>query len=84
MATRKIREVAPDTLIAVVTAHRDHEWISRAAQAGASAFIPKNGSLEEMLDVLRRVAAGRLIVAPSAYKGEPSLTPRPPTRQHRR
>jgi len=79
MATRRIREVAPDTLIAVVTAHRDHEWISRAAQAGASAFIPKNGSLEEMLDVLQRVALGRLIVAPSAYKGEPPLTPQPST-----
>ena len=79
MATRRIREVAPDTLIAVVTAHRDHEWISRAAQAGASAFIPKNGSLEEMLDVLQRVARGRLIVASSAYKGEPALTPQPST-----
>jgi len=79
IATRRIREVAPDTLIAVVTAHRDHEWISRAAQAGASAFIPKNGSLEEMLDVLRRVARGRLIVASSAYKGEPPSTPQPST-----
>ena len=79
IATRRIREVAPDTLIAVVTAHRDHEWISRAAQAGASAFIPKNGSLEEMLDVLRRVARGRLIVASSVYKGEPPSTPQPST-----
>ena len=41
MATRKIREVAPDTVIAVVTAYRDPAWISRAAQAGASAFIAK-------------------------------------------
>ena len=66
MATRRIREVAPNTLIAVVTAHRDQQWITRAAQAGASAFIPKTGSLLEMLDVLRRVHPGQLIVAPSA------------------
>jgi DNA-binding NarL/FixJ family response regulator len=78
MATRRIREVAPDTLIAVVTAHRDPHWITRAAQAGASAFIPKNGSLLEMLDVLRRVHLGQLIVAPSAYKSGPALTPQPP------
>jgi DNA-binding NarL/FixJ family response regulator len=77
MATRKIREVAPDTLIAVVTAHRDQQWIARAAQAGASAFIPKNGSLLEMLDVLRRVHHGQLVVAPSAYKGGPAVTPQP-------
>lgn len=79
VATRRIREAAPDTLIAIVTAHRDPQWISRAAQAGASAFIPKNGSLQEMLDVLRRVAHGQLIVASSAYKGDPPLTPPPAT-----
>jgi DNA-binding NarL/FixJ family response regulator len=31
MATRKIWKVASDTLIAVVAAHRDQEWIARAA-----------------------------------------------------
>jgi DNA-binding NarL/FixJ family response regulator len=77
MATRKIREVAPDTVIAVVTAYRDPAWISRAAQAGASAFIPKNGSLVEMIDVLRRVRQGQMLVAPSAFKGGASLTPQP-------
>src|SRR4051812_4461303 len=29
LATRRIREVAPDTLIAVVTAYRDQQWIAR-------------------------------------------------------
>jgi len=77
MATRKIREVAPDTVIAVVTAYRDPAWISRAAQAGASAFIPKNGSLVEMIDVLRRVRQGQMLVAPSAFKGGVSLAPQP-------
>jgi DNA-binding NarL/FixJ family response regulator len=66
-ATRRIREVAPDSVIAVVTAHRDPEWVVRATQAGASAFIPKNGSLAEMLDVLRRARKGGMLVAPSAF-----------------
>src|SRR5690242_18270211 len=51
-ATRRIREVAPKSVIAIVTAHRDPDWVVRSAQAGASAFIPKDGSLAEMLDVL--------------------------------
>jgi len=76
-AARRIREAAPETLIAVVTAHRDQEWITRAAQAGACAFIPKNGSLVEMIDVLRRVRQGQMLVAPSAFKGGPSLAPHP-------
>jgi|tagenome__1003787_1003787.scaffolds.fasta_scaffold20964531_3 DNA-binding NarL/FixJ family response regulator len=71
VATRRIREVAPDTVVAVVTAHRDPEWLVRAAQAGAAAFIAKDGSLAEMLDVLGRVRAGQMLVAPSAFAGRP-------------
>jgi len=76
-ATRKIRELTPNSVIAVVTAYRDPEWISRAAQAGASAFIPKNGSLVEMIDVLRRVRQGQMLVAPSAFNCGPALQPQP-------
>jgi DNA-binding NarL/FixJ family response regulator len=68
-ATRRIREVAPDTVIVVVSAHRDPQWLVRAAQAGASAFVPKDGSLDELLDVLRRVRHGSMLVAPSTFGG---------------
>ena len=70
-ATRKIREVAPDALVAVLTAHTAPDWISRAAQAGASAFIPKNGSLEELLGVLVTAGHGHMVVAPSAFAHPP-------------
>jgi DNA-binding NarL/FixJ family response regulator len=71
-ATRRIREVAPRAVVAVVTAHRDPDWVVRAAQAGASAFIPKDGSLAEMIDVLSRVQAGQMLVAPSTFAGGPT------------
>lgn len=77
LATRRIREALPEIIIVVVTAYRDPSWISRAAQAGASGFIPKNGSLTEMISVLRRVRAGQMLVAPSAFKSGPALTPQP-------
>ena len=66
-AARRIREVAPGAMIAVVTAHRDPGWVVRATQAGASAFVPKNGSLAEMLGVLRQARSGGMLVAPSAF-----------------
>lgn len=87
-AARRIREVAPGAVVCVVTAHRDPEWMVRATQAGAAAFIPKNGSLAEMLDVLRRARPGGMLVAPSAFavgaaaavvdaaRAVPALTPR--------
>jgi DNA-binding NarL/FixJ family response regulator len=71
-ATRAVRDVAPQAVVAVVTAHRDPDWVVRAAQAGASAFIPKDGSLSEMLDVLKRVQAGQMLVAPSAFAVRPA------------
>jgi DNA-binding NarL/FixJ family response regulator len=70
-ATRRLRELAPRAVVAVVTAHRDPDWVVRAAQAGASAFIPKDGSLSEMLEVLSRVRAGQMLVAPSAFAAHP-------------
>src|SRR4051795_13673162 len=66
-ATRRLREVLPELVIVVVTAHRDPQWVLRATQAGASAFVPKNGSLPEMLDVLRRARNGGMLVAASAF-----------------
>jgi DNA-binding NarL/FixJ family response regulator len=81
-ATRRIREVAPQSVVAVVTAHRDPDWVVRAAQAGASAYIPKDGSLDELLDVLSRVRPGQMLVAPSTFAGgRPARVPaeeRPP------
>src|SRR6478736_7947583 len=69
-ATRQIREAAPNTAVAVVTSYCDPVWISRAVQAGASAFIRKDGSFVEMIDVLRRVRPGQMIVAPTALRGD--------------
>jgi len=75
-ATRRLREVVPDLVIVVVTAHRDPQWVLRATQAGASAFVPKNGSLPEMLDVLRRARNGGMLVAASAF-GSTTTAPQP-------
>jgi DNA-binding NarL/FixJ family response regulator len=76
-ATRRLREVAPGAVVAVVTAHRDPDWVVRATQAGASAFIPKDGSLAEMIDVLTRVRPGQMLVAPSTFSGTSAAGSRP-------
>ncbi len=67
-ATRRLLESSPQTAVAVVSAHADEEWIARALQAGASAFIPKSGSLTEMIAVLKNTKPGpmKLSLAPRA------------------
>jgi DNA-binding NarL/FixJ family response regulator len=73
-ATRRLRQASPETAVAVVTAHLDGDWLSRAAQAGASAFIPKTGSLAEMIDMLKAAKPGRMSVAPSVLSAARSST----------
>jgi len=65
VATRQLREARPQTAVAVVTAHRDGEWVARASRAGASAFIPKGGSLAEMISMLKAAKPGPMSVAES-------------------
>jgi DNA-binding NarL/FixJ family response regulator len=72
MATRRIRQVAPRSVIAILTACRDPIWVTRAAEAGASAFIPKEGSLAELIDVLSHARPGRMLVAPSTFAAQPA------------
>jgi DNA-binding NarL/FixJ family response regulator len=60
-----IRAVLPDVAVVMVTAQEQPQWVVRARRAGASAFALKNGSLAEVLEVLRRVPAAEMMVAPS-------------------
>ena len=77
VATRRLREASPATAVAVVTGHQDGEWVARAAQAGASAFIPKGGSLAEMITMLKEAKPGRMTVAPSVLRTAPARPTQP-------
>jgi DNA-binding NarL/FixJ family response regulator len=76
-ATRRVLEVAPLAVVAAVSDHRDPEWVVRATQAGACAFIPKDCPLAEMLDVLTRVRAGQMLIAPTTFSTAPTDGTRP-------
>lgn len=60
-----IRAVLPDVAVVLVTAQDQPQWVVRARRAGASAFALKNGALAEVLDVVRRVPAPDMVLAPS-------------------
>ncbi len=77
-ATRQIRAQTPGTMIVVVTAHTDPDWLAKAAQAGASAFVSKSGSLKDMLSAIRQARLGSMVVASSVLHGTPDPFP-PPT-----
>ncbi|EYR62922.1 LuxR family transcriptional regulator [Actinotalea ferrariae CF5-4] len=62
--TRSLTASHPDLLVVVLSALADGELVRRAAAAGAVGVVPKDGSVGELLDVLRRVRRGDLVLHP--------------------
>jgi DNA-binding NarL/FixJ family response regulator len=61
-ATRKIRQAVPDAKVVVLSGVVDTETIADALAAGACGYVPKTRAVDELLDVVRRAAAGELVM----------------------
>lgn len=64
-ATRKILRHLPDIKIIAVTACNDDPFPSRLLQAGASGYLTKGASAEEMVKAIKTVLAGQKYLTPS-------------------
>jgi two-component system NarL family response regulator len=64
-ATRAIRKDSPDARVIVLTTYDGDEDIFRALNAGARAYLLKDVSREELLDVIRGVHAGQRRIPPA-------------------
>lgn len=64
-ATRRIRAVAPDARVLVVTAYDDDEYVRGAVQAGAAGYLSKAASGRELVEAVRTVAAGGSVLEPA-------------------
>jgi two-component system cell cycle sensor histidine kinase/response regulator CckA len=52
-ATRRIKEVLPQTQIVMLTIHENHEYKSDAATSGASAYVYKRKMATTLIDVVK-------------------------------
>jgi DNA-binding NarL/FixJ family response regulator len=57
-ATRQIREVSPQSYVIGVTMHSQPAYAKKMMQQGASGYVTKNSSREEMVDAILEVAKG--------------------------
>jgi DNA-binding NarL/FixJ family response regulator len=62
-AMQQIHERSPDLPVVFLTAHADTGVERAAREAGASGFLPKGSSLDDIVDVLHEVAAERVSVS---------------------
>ena len=63
-ATRQVRRVAPDVQVVILTMHADQEVLVRAVRAGASGYLVKDCSTEEVVQTVRQAAAGETTISP--------------------
>jgi DNA-binding NarL/FixJ family response regulator len=64
-ATRQILAKALDTKVVIVSAHEDEDYVREALAAGASGYILKTAPARELVEGIRAVAAGSLVLSPS-------------------
>ncbi|MGH3932349.1 MAG: response regulator [Pseudonocardiaceae bacterium] len=83
-ATRTILRAHPDTHVLVLTMADDEDVIVRAFEAGARGYLLKDTDPETVIDSLRTVAAGGVVLGPRiavaifmAAKRQPSRRPPP-------
>jgi two-component system response regulator NreC len=63
-AIPRIRAVAPETRIVVLTMHTEPSFAREALRAGATGFVLKEAPEAELIDAIRAVAAGRTYLNP--------------------
>ena len=73
-ATRRIKEILPDTHILILTTFGTSAEVAHAIAAGANGAIMKDASTDEQLAAIRAVAAGGKVIAPEI---ERSMTDNP-------
>jgi DNA-binding NarL/FixJ family response regulator len=62
---REVRERQPSVRVLVLSIHPEDQWATRALRAGASGYLTKDHSPEQLLEAIRRVYRGGKYVSPS-------------------
>lgn len=63
-ATRRIRSALPQVKVVMLTMHADQDVLASAIRAGASGYLVKDCSTEEIAEAVRMTARGDTIISP--------------------
>jgi DNA-binding NarL/FixJ family response regulator len=64
-ATRQIKASHPQTAILVLTVHSDDEYVLDILQAGAAGYLTKSVFGEEVVQAVRGIVAGEMVLSPT-------------------
>jgi DNA-binding NarL/FixJ family response regulator len=68
VATREIKARHPETEVVLLTMHEEDEYIFEGLSAGASGYLLKDASHDELMSTLRQVQSGQAQIAPSVTR----------------
>jgi DNA-binding NarL/FixJ family response regulator len=79
-AARQILKAAPGTAILMLSMHAEPNYVRTCLDAGARGYLLKNAIDLELIDAVRKIAAGQQVLDPrlaaTALSAPPQLTPR--------
>lgn len=67
-ATAELLAAAPEARVVILTTFEEDEYIDRALRAGASGFLLKRTSPEDLTGAVHRIAAGEALLSPSVTR----------------
>ncbi len=67
-ATRRVKKEFPNVHVLILTAYDDDPYLFAALQAGASGYLLKTSSAEELLHAVHAVAEGETALSPAIAK----------------
>jgi NarL family two-component system response regulator LiaR len=73
-----VHKQCPTTQIVALTNYREEEMVYAALQAGATSYLLKNVSVDELANAIRSAYRGRSTLAPEAAQVLVRVTSRPP------
>jgi len=63
-ATKKIKEIAPDTAILILTAYDDDEYVLGLLNAGAAGYLLKSARGRDLVGAIRAIRSGESVLHP--------------------
>jgi DNA-binding NarL/FixJ family response regulator len=79
--TARLRRISPEVFVLILTAFEDSDQIFEALQAGASGYLLKRATPEEIVDAVRQVKAGGAPMTPEIARRVVASFHRPPKKR---
>lgn len=74
-ATRRMRSRVPDSRVVILTMHADRELVERARAAGATGYLVKDASGDEVVTAIERAVTGQHVMSAGVTDATPADTP---------